>query len=675
MQMISRKRCWDAANGGHDDGTDVGPVPIAGESPSSSSSSALRPSASILVAAISASENCAAPLRRHLSKRGAMFSLLLLGGGEVASANDHETAVQVSAALKRVSGRCIAQLLSVLYDEVQSNRNVEAVLRFVHWVLSVRFDVLHDDLLDMDQSQRSQCRPISEDERSQCRPISEDERWIPCLVFMLCHNALTFRVKKLRMQDKKDADGGGGRDFMMTDGIVTSSVLLIERVRCMDTCSRRDGEPSVVERCFSLQLSLLRRIVAELERNDATPIAHEQAANGNSKSSRSVPESRSTAALEKDWWDGVDLDGDFPSSEEECGSDAGPAAEPSKEKTIGADAAEPSKEKTIGAEKVSSSGPNASSDPVRKALGDEWVTIEGAALDLRAELIEIPPGATLADIQSYTDRISSLIRRAGTEHGADGVAATGSILHDNTASTSTSATRSTPESTSSPLTDILIQQLCKTCIDGSTSAIRAAAFIRSFVLPLARNVGIEAEKKKPSAPSRILTATITSLAKERPIETVEALFIPILKYFGDGSGTGEAEPNQTQADLVSKTIKNGQLSEEAVSRFVVGLVEDVPTPPMVWNDSTMPILTILLSKRPNISDETAKKLAILIREKAKEYCKNSKFSTLFHTLITKNGTSIQEAGCVDELTKSANELKTFMGKSIKVALKKISKTK
>ena len=145
---------------------------------------------------------------------------------------------------------------------------------------------------------------------------------------------------------------------------------------------------------------------------------------------------------------------------------------------------------------------------------------------------------------------------------------------------------------------------------------------------------------------------------------------------GGTNDTGEFfAPNQTQADLVSKAIKTGQLSEEALSVFVVGLVDEVASPPMSWNDSTMPILTTLMSKRPNISDETAKQLAKLIENHAKQYCKNSKFSTLFHTFVTKHGPSIQEAGCVNELTASAEELKTFMGKSIKAALKKLSNKK
>ena len=107
----------------------------------------------------------------------------------------------------------------------------------------------------------------------------------------------------------------------------------------------------------------------------------------------------------------------------------------------------------------------------------------------------------------------------------------------------------------------------------------------------------------------------------------------------------------------------------------MGLIEDKVTPPMIWNDSTMPVLTTLLSKRPSLSDEAVKMLAVLIGKKMKEHCKNSKFSTLFHTLVTKNGALVQQAGCVEELTASANELKTFMGKSIKTALKKLSKTK
>ena len=663
-----RKRRWDITNGGRGSGSDVGSIPSL---PTVSSSSC---ETSILVAAISASQKSAAPLRRYLSKRGAISSLLLLGGGRATSVNDRASEAQLSAALRHVSGQCIAQLLSVLYDEVQSNRNVEAVLRFVRWVLSVRFDVPCDGAFET----------IAQAQESRCEPITKDEGWIPCVVFMMAFKALTIRVVKLREQVGNDPDGKSVS--FMADEVVSSSILLVERIRCMDV----DGEcvsssTSMVERCFSSELSRFRSLVAELKRDEAALMtANHEDTERDSPKSASVPEPLPATEYGQDWWKGVDLGGDLSSSEEECSIGASEGPPIGKDATIvdasskgyginDKQAGVKATEKASGVDmKVSSS------DTEQKAsAGDEWGTIEGAALDLRAELVEMPPGATSADIQSYTDRISDLIKRAGTERGADGVAAIGSILHGNIAS----AARSAPvESTSSsPLTDTLVQQLCKTSIGGSTSAIRAAAFIRSFVLPLAQTVGTDVgeagKKKKASAPSRILTATITSLAKERPIETIEALFVPMLVGYGEGNDAEGTEPNQTQADLVSKTIKTGQLSEEALSRFVVCLVADnkVASSPMILNDSTMPIVTTLLSKRPNISDETARRLTELIKEKAKEYCKNSKFSTLFHTLVTKNGASIQEAGCIDELVASADELKTFMGKSIKTALKKLSK--
>ena len=627
-----RKRQW--AVGGGPPGSNASgagrlSVPVS-VGASSSSSSSPSPCASLFVAALSASEKSAAPLRRHLSNRGAMSSLLLLGGGEAAVVKDGASVVEVSAALKRVSGRSIAQLMSALHDEVQSKRNVEAVLRFVHWMLSVRFNEGSRNVLE----------------------LGVDEHWIPCLAFMLGYDALVFRVEKLRSQGTRDVND---------DGIVSSSVALIERARCMH--SRYGGEDmprSVVERCFGARLSHFHRLVAELEKEDAAD--QEDMADDHPKTSSS-PATSPPADFDKDVWEGVDFD--LLSSEEECCVETEPL-----DKQNNGDAKE--KELVgIGDSKAKSS------DASSVAGADKWMTIERTALDLRAELLDVPPGATSADIQTYADRISNLVRQAGTERGADGVAAIGSTLRGN--ATSSFSSNTTAESTASPLSDVLIQQLYKTCIDGSTSAIRIAAFIRSFILPLALRLGTDAgdagTKKKASAPSRILAATITSLTKERPLETVNALFIPMIVGCGQGSDTEETEPNQTQADLVSKAIKTGQLPEEAVSQFVVGLIEDKVTPPMIWNDSTMPVLTTLLSKRPSLSDEAVKMLAVLIGKKTKEHCKNSKFSTLFHTLVTKNGALVQQAGCVEELTASANELKTFMGKSIKTALKKLSKTK
>ena len=623
-----RKRQWAVGGGPPGSNQRRLSVPV---SVGASSSSSPSPCASLFVAALSASEKSAAPLRRHLSNRGAMSSLLLLGGGEAAVVKDGASVVKVSAALKRVSGRSIAQLMSALHDEVQSKRNVEAVLRFVHWMLSVRFNEGLRNVLE----------------------LGVDEHWIPCLAFMLGYDALVFRVEKLRTRSQ------GTRD-VNDDGIVSSSVSLIERARCMH--SRYGGEDmprSVVERCFGARLSHFHRLVAELEDEDAAD--QEDMADDHPKTSSS-PATSPPADFEKDVWEGVDFD--LLLSEEECGVETEPL-----DKQNNGDA----KEELVGIGDSKAKSSDASSD----AGADKWMTIERTALDLRAELLDVPPGATSADIQTYADRISNLVRQAGTERGADGVAAIGSTLRGN--ATSSFSSNTTAESTASPLSDVLIQQLYKTCIDGSTSAIRIAAFISSFVLPLALRLGTDAgdagTKKKASAPSRILAATITSLAKERPLETVNALFIPMIVGCGQGSDTEETEPNQTQADLVSKTIKTGQLPEEAVSQFVVGLIEDKVTPPMIWNDSTMPVLTTLLSKRPSLSDEAVKMLAVLIGKKTKEHCKNSKFSTLFHTLVTRNGALVQQAGCVEELTASANELKTFMGKSIKTALKKLSKTK
>ena len=625
-----RKRQWAVGGGPPGSNQRRLSVPVS-VGASSSSSSSPSPCASLFVAALSASEKSAAPLRRHLSNRGAMSSLLLLGGGEAAVVKDGASVVKVSAALKRVSGRSIAQLMSALHDEVQSKRNVEAVLRFVHWMLSVRFNEGLRNVLE----------------------LGVDEHWIPCLAFMLGYDALVFRVEKLRTRSQ------GTRD-VNDDGIVSSSVSLIERARCMH--SRYGGEDmprSVVERCFGARLSHFHRLVAELEDEDAAD--QEDMADDHPKTSSS-PATSPPADFEKDVWGGFDFD--LLLSEEECGVETEPL-----DKQNNGDA----KEELVGIGDSKAKSSDASSD----AGADKWMTIERTALDLRAELLDVPPGATSADIQTYADRISNLVRQAGTERGADGVAAIGSTLRGN--ATSSFSSNTTAESTASPLSDVLIQQLYKTCIDGSTSAIRIAAFISSFVLPLALRLGTDAgdagTKKKASAPSRILAATITSLAKERPLETVNALFIPMIVGCGQGSDTEETEPNQTQADLVSKTIKTGQLPEEAVSQFVVGLIEDKVTPPMIWNDSTMPVLTTLLSKRPSLSDEAVKMLAVLIGKKTKEHCKNSKFSTLFHTLVTRNGALVQQAGCVEELTASANELKTFMGKSIKTALKKLSKTK
>lgn len=590
-----------------------------------------------LVSALTASRASAAPLRRLLSFRGVLSSILLLPG----TTSHADEATSLTSALSSMHGTCIAQLLSVLYDEVKCRRNTGAVLRFVAWIITLRY-------------------------ASDQQHIPSDDGWIPCLAFMISYHSMLDRVERLRR------GGDGSCSDILEDEIVSTSVQVARRVRHFDTTqpngtSQIERTTSLVQRCFTRQFSRLDALVTKL--GETTSMRHHASEVRVPSQEHGHSTNTSTIGDTKDWWDGVDL----PSSDEEdhntsC-DDFTENEEEDEKQPNDRQTGDPSELQDVSSNQTN----KAEMDnplPLPAAEEDEWPVIEKAAMALREELIGVAKSATSSDIQSYSDRISELIHRSGAERGASGVTDVGSILTYGSI-TENNITPGGHIPGPMPLCDVLLQQLTKKCLDGSISAIRAAAYIRSFLLPVASQIGFDAAKGKKKVASRILTSTITSLARERPVESVEALFIPLLCPRTNCSHIGSEEPNQAQCELVSKVIRFAQLPQNAIAKFIAGLVRENA---MTWTDSSMPVLTTLLAKRPVLCDEIVRDLASIIEQKSGEMCKNLKFSALFLSLVTKNGSAVP-ADCIDALLLSAQKLKTFSGKSIATALKRISMRK
>jgi hypothetical protein len=293
----------------------------------------------------------------------------------------------------------------------------------------------------------------------------------------------------------------------------------------------------------------------------------------------------------------------------------------------------------------------------------------------------------------------------------------------------------------------------------------AGAFLRAFVLPLVMGMDPTATATTSAAggggtgaaaapgggrvangdnrrgvgkpASWILTSLLSMLSRERPMECVALVMVPILSigrghappplvlFFVDDDDDRHAviviivvvvraHPIPMQADLVralggGRAVPPGNLTARARGGAalpdgggggkggvggIVGADGGVAPPPshtgggMMWTESTMPLLTACLNRRPTLPDEV---VAALVDEVSRRLLPSSndgatsvmttttttttrsiQFSTLFHALVTKYGAQLKSVHRVEALLDSASRLGTFMSKSICLALKKLS---
>mmetsp|Transcript_18175 Transcript_18175/g.27260 ORF Transcript_18175/g.27260 Transcript_18175/m.27260 type:complete len:484 (+) Transcript_18175:1-1452(+) len=331
------------------------------------------------------------------------------------------------------------------------------------------------------------------------------------------------------------------------------------------------------------------------------------------------------------------------------------------------------------------------------SLEDE---IKQISMDIREELLEMAQNATSMVVQGMTTKISDVLQKAGKEYGANGIKTVAVILKNGertqTPTGSIGTTKYEPKKERSFIfPDIFISSLCKACITEETSAVRASAFMSEFVLPSI----VQLRHAKSRTASRLLVTTLSFLARDRPTECASAVLIPTLccdikevgiRNISAEENTAEREvdqanfvPNKAQCELVSKVIKQVSMPKDILANLISHL-----TISMVWTEQTVPIITTCLQKKPQLDRKIIDQVVDKIRrcvEGKDEYnekrgkealqatSRGIKFSTLFHTFVTKYSNQIENGSLVTSLLDSAGSLKTILGKSIVTALKKLRK--
>ena len=575
-----------------------------------------------LVSALRASQSPlrgAAPLRRLLSAHGVLCSVLAKR-----SSSDQEIS-DLESSLLSIPGPCIAQLLSSLLEEVKNSRNVESILVFVARLISLRYN---------------KGKPSSGRER--LFRIPGPDAWVAVLSFIIAHESLIPRFNRhclgrgQHSNDKRNSQ----------DRVVELSLDIVNSVRLMhvgDGIENIESDTSaLIERCFPGSLKEVDVVVSRLEAEKEAPGDTALRGDAGALSQRCSVDTFG-------WWDGIDLESIHCSDDEDWVENGVPCS-----------AVEEGVE-----EKDSRAWENATDTAMMKS--DESVRLDRVCLTLRTELVDLAPGATSSDVHSYASRIADLVREVGADLGADGVKKVGTLL---AYGVPTDEVAEVPGGASMPLSDVLISDLVNIpgVCDAGTSAVRANAFIYSFVLPLFLLVGRSPRSgtSRNKTASRILATTVMALTRERPSEIVESLFLPALCLPG--------APGKAQCELVSRVIKSVPLSSKTTSQFVDGLIRGSPRAvgPMIWTEVSMPILSNILSKREALDSRHIEALVDRIDDLSLVMSKNMKFSTLFHTFICRYGAEIKESGRVNILEQAAARLETFMGKSIKSTLKRIA---
>ncbi|KAL3768442.1 hypothetical protein ACHAW5_005855 [Stephanodiscus triporus] len=334
---------------------------------------------------------------------------------------------------------------------------------------------------------------------------------------------------------------------------------------------------------------------------------------------------------------------------------------------------------------------------------------------LRLVLLDMPPSeSSSAEVGRHTvGEIVALLGRYGELDGAAGITRCGDILGGGITIDAGPVEiddmdpRRTAIINRFPLNDATVSSLATAFLTDATGALRANAFLRSFVLPLmiemnpiARAIAagtavcdenVASDQGKPA--SRSLTSLLATLSRERPMECVVSVLIPSLTMtkcipsIASSESMSSFEPTRFQCELVSSVLRGKDaLSVPAIALLVGGVMptkEEIgtdassPLPGMKWTESTMPVLTACLNHRPSLPDDVVAALADGISRRLSpnapaSMTRSIKFSTLFHTFVARYGSQVKSARMVEPLLDSAARLRTFMSKSICLALKKLS---
>ena len=332
--------------------------------------------------------------------------------------------------------------------------------------------------------------------------------------------------------------------------------------------------------------------------------------------------------------------------------------------------------------------------------------LDKEANNLRLTLIDMPSSeASSAEVVRHTShQLKNLLSQYGETDGASGITRCGDIFAGQQV-LDTSNDQASESTQTFTINDSMVASLVKTFLTDAMGALRAKAFLRAFVLPhmidmnpttKASSEDQTAKSSKGKPASRVLTSLLASLARDRPMECVVSVLVPTLmlkKYLPSSSTAAHEslfEPTRFQCELISRILKGRDaLAATAISLFVEELLpttEEIEsslnnTPQvrggMKWTDNTMPLLSACLNRQPDLPDNVVSRLADeifyqLSSKASPSMVKSMKLSTLFHTFVTKYGVQVKSTGKVESLKDSCKLLKTFMSKTISMALKKIS---
>jgi hypothetical protein len=295
--------------------------------------------------------------------------------------------------------------------------------------------------------------------------------------------------------------------------------------------------------------------------------------------------------------------------------------------------------------------------------------------ELRTTLLDLPSGelSSVQIINQVTDTLVSLLNRYSDLNGTTGINQCGDIIAGNSCDSSAND--------KFPLNEEIVTSLIKSYLTSATSALRAKALMEAFVLPLVLEMNpvattTDAKQQKPA--SRSLTSLIVTLARDRPMECVDATLAPSMVP-PSTNATGDWEPSRFQCELISRVLRAGRdsLSSQAIAQLVEKLLPtDAGSTGVKWTDNTMPLMTTCLNRRPPLSEVVITRMAdeiidVLSPNKCNSMEKNMKFATLFNALVSKYGPQLKTGNKVDPLIEAVSRLKTFMSKTVTASLKKL----
>ena len=589
-------------------------------------------------------------------KRKRPFSSLSLCETDLSSSNDDDAAQETSF----LPSSALAHLFHALSNEVIHKRtNVRSILVFVDRVLSLRgYSDVQGDALDNKEKNNSELENsllnIST-EKIKSDKMSRNESWALCFAFIMAYDSLFPRISTEKNPFKFS-------NVLETDGLACTSDVALSKTSYVNEATRQvslgiitkiRSFPAVLS-CFNSHLGRVDEIFGSFNkketRNDLKIASKDVFASSSLRKGNvelppweeldgtsnlfsyagseatSIPEKNVNKAM-------LQNDQQQQESGKPFESNLAPASETENESNDNVNTSETPDE----AQETSSSGLSS--------------YLEKASIDLHEALLLLPREATSYDLQEMADQAVQLLKQGGTELGASGLEKVGFLIAFGSLDVSLANEKMA-------LTDALLSIIHTSVVDEGTSALRTSAFIRSCVLPVCQSLA-----KDPV--SRSLIATVMTLVKDRPVECIDALLLPLLCPTGSRD-MRDAVP-QSQYELVTRVVK-GSLSKDDLSYFLIGLCN---TRNLQWTEQSLPIISLCFNKNVVLPDETISKVCFAIERLScdAEMCKNVKFSALLNSFVMKYGAQIKDH--VEVLLKAADRLKSFMSKPILNALKKL----